>query len=142
MASSLEVRSPLLDHRLMETAAALPVSDKVHGFTTKRIFKDALRPWLPDHILDREKAGFGVPLAAWLRNELRDLPRDVLLDERSIDRGIFRTKALTTLIDDHLTGRRDQSKRLWALIQLELWLRTYVDRTAMAEPLSLALSTR
>lgn len=142
MASSLEVRSPLLDHRLMETAAALSPGDKVRGLTTKRIFKDALRPWLPDHILDRKKAGFGAPLAAWFRGELRELPRDVLLDERSADRGIFRTEALTTLIDDHLTGRRDHSQRLWALIQLELWLRTYVDRTTVAEPLSLALNSR
>jgi asparagine synthase (glutamine-hydrolysing) len=140
MASSLEVRSPLLDHRLMETAAALSPADKVHGLTTKRIFKDALRPWLPDHILDRKKAGFGVPLAAWFRNELRELPGEVLLDERSVDRGIFRTGAITSLIDDHLAGRRDNSHRLWALIQLELWLRTYVDRTAVAEPLSLAWS--
>ncbi len=142
MASSLKVRSPLLDHRLIETAAALRVSDKVHRLTTKHIFKDALRPWLPDHILDRKKTGFGVPLAAWFRGELRALPRDVLLDEHSVSRGIFRPEALATLIDDHLVGHRDNSNRLWALIQLELWLRTYIDRTAIAEPLSLALSIR
>jgi asparagine synthase (glutamine-hydrolysing) len=142
MASSLEVRSPLLDHRLMETAAALAPSDKVHGRTTKHILKDALRLWLPDHILDRRKTGFGVPLASWFRGQLRELPRDVLLDERSADRGIFRTEALTALIDDHLAGRRDHSHRLWALIQLELWLRTYVDRTNVAEPLSLTLSSQ
>jgi asparagine synthase (glutamine-hydrolysing) len=142
MASSLEVRSPLLDHHLMETAAALSPGDKVRGLTTKRIFKDALRPWLPASILDRKKAGFGVPLATWFRNDLRELPRDVLLDERATGRGMFRTDALTALIDDHLAGRRDHSHRLWALIQLELWLRTYVDRTSVAEPLSLALAAR
>ncbi len=142
MASSLEVRSPLLDHHLMEFAAALPCSDKVHALTTKRILKDALRPWLPDHILDRRKTGFGVPLASWFRGELRELPRDVLLDDRSTGRGIFRTEALTALIDEHLAGRRDNSNRLWSLIQLELWLQTYVDRTTVAEPLSLSLHAR
>ncbi len=142
MASSLEVRSPLLDHQLMETAAALPVSDKVRGFTTKHIFKQALRPWLPEHILDRRKSGFGVPLANWFRSELRELPRDVLLDERSASRGIFRTEALETLIDDHLGGRRDNSGRLWSLIQLELWLRTYIDGGAVMAPLSLTVSSQ
>jgi asparagine synthase (glutamine-hydrolysing) len=142
MASSLEVRSPLLDHRLMETAASLSVADKVHGNTTKRIFKDALRAWLPDHILDRRKTGFGVPLASWFRGDLRDLPREVLLDERAVGRGIFRADALAGLIDDHLAGRQDNSHRLWTLIQLELWLRTYIDRVDIAEPLSLALGSR
>jgi len=139
MASSLEVRCPLLDQQLMATAAALPASDKVRGLTTKRIFKDALRPWLPDHILDRRKTGFGVPLAAWFRRELAELPREVLLDERSTERGIFRPAALSGLIDEHLTGRRDNSNRLWALIQLELWMRTYLDQTSVERPLALAL---
>ncbi len=142
MANSLEVRSPLLDHRLMETAASLAASDKVRRLTTKHIFKDALRPWLPDHILDRKKAGFGVPLASWFRGELQELPRDVLLDPRSTSRGIFRAKAVSALIDDHLAERRDHSNQLWSLIQLELWFRTYIDHNAVHEPLSLALGSR
>lgn len=142
MASSLEVRSPLLDHRLMEMAAALPAADKVHGRRTKHILKEALRPWLPDHILDRKKTGFGVPLASWFRGDLRALPTEILLDEHSTNRGIFNPDGVAALIDEHLAGRRDHSHRLWALIQLELWLRTYIDRTAVAEPLSLALSSR
>ncbi|HYB24064.1 MAG TPA: asparagine synthase C-terminal domain-containing protein, partial [Solirubrobacteraceae bacterium] len=139
MASSLEVRSPLLDHRFMQTAASLRAADKVRGLTTKHILKEALRPWLPDHILDRKKTGFGVPLASWFRGELRDLPSDVLLDERSTGRGMFNSKAIGVLIDDHLAGRRDHSNQLWSLIQLELWFRTYVDYNPAHEPLSLAL---
>jgi asparagine synthase (glutamine-hydrolysing) len=130
----------LLDHRLMELAAALEPDDKVRGLTTKRIFKDALRAWLPDHILDRRKAGFGVPLAKWFAGELRELPGDVLLDERSTARGIFRRDAIGALIDDHVAGRRDNSNRLWALIQLELWQRTYIDRADIAAPLSLSVA--
>jgi asparagine synthase (glutamine-hydrolysing) len=140
MAYSLEVRSPLLDHRLMELAAALEPDDKVHRLTTKRIFKDALRAWLPDHILERRKTGFGVPLAKWFAGELRALPGEVLLDDRSTARGIFRREAVAALIDDHVAGRRDNSNRLWALIQLELWLRTYIDRTDIAAPLSLPVA--
>jgi asparagine synthase (glutamine-hydrolysing) len=139
MAHSLEVRSPLLDHRFMEMAARLPSSAKLHGRTTKHVFKDALRPWLPDHILDRQKMGFGVPLGDWFRGALRELPADVLLDERSLDRGYFRPEAVRGIIDRHLRGEEDTSNKIWALLQLELWLRTYVDAAEPA-PLSLALA--
>ena len=130
MAHSLEVRSPLLDHRFMELAAGLPGSWKLQGRTTKKIFKDALRPWLPDHILDREKQGFAVPLAGWFRGSLRELPREILLDPRSLERGFFREGPLRRIIEDHVSGVRDTSRQLWALIQLELWLRTFVDAKA------------
>src|SRR5215208_4593728 len=80
MAHSLEVRSPLLDHELMEFAAALPGSWKLAGQTTKKVLKDALRPWLPDHILDRPKWGFGVPVASWFAGALSALPGEILLD--------------------------------------------------------------
>ncbi len=127
MAHSLEMRSPLLDHELMEFAASLPGSWKADGHTTKRIFRDALRPWLPESILERPKWGFGSPLAQWFRGGLRDLPREILLDPVSVKRGWFREAALGALIDDHVAGRRDNGTKLWALIQLELWLRTFVD---------------
>jgi asparagine synthase (glutamine-hydrolysing) len=129
MAHSLEVRSPLLDHRLMEMSAALPGRWKVREGETKKIFKDALRPWLPSHILERAKAGFAVPLAHWFRSELRDLPRDILLDPRALGRGYFREDEVRRLIDSHLSGGWDNSHKLWALIQLELWLSTFVDGT-------------
>jgi asparagine synthase (glutamine-hydrolysing) len=136
MAHSLEVRSPLLDHRLMELAASLPGSTKVAGRTTKKIFKDALRPWLPSHILERPKWGFGVPIGAWFRAELRELPREILLDRRSLQRGFFRPQAVSALIDDHVRGRRDNTDKIWALIQLELWLRMYVDQS-VARPVAI-----
>lgn len=130
MAHSLEVRSPLLDHRLMEVCAALPGAWKLAGGTTKKIFKDALRPWLPDHVLDRPKWGFAVPIASWFRNELRELVSDVLLDRTSVERGFFRQDEVRRLIDDHVAGVNDNGDKLWALIQLELWLRTFVDSGA------------
>src|SRR5262249_30989668 len=98
MANSLEVRSPLLDHTLMEFAAGLPGSWKVHGDRTKHIFRAALRPWLPDSILERRKWGFGSPIGAWFRGPLKDLPRDVLLDRSTLARGWFREDAVRVLI--------------------------------------------
>jgi asparagine synthase (glutamine-hydrolysing) len=141
MAHSLEVRSPLLDHRLMEMSASLPGRWKVSEGETKKIFKDALRPWLPSHILDRPKAGFAVPLATWFRSELRDLPRDILLDPRALGRGWFREDEVRRLIDSHVSGSWDNSHRLWALIQLELWLSTFVDGAPTGPVRGLASST-
>jgi asparagine synthase (glutamine-hydrolysing) len=127
MAHSLEVRSPLLDYEFMELAASLPGSWKVHRLRTKRIFKDALEPWLPSHILHRQKCGFGAPIREWFRRDLKDLPREVLLDGRSLQRGFFQQKTVQRIIDDHISGARDNSGKIWALIQFELWLRTFVD---------------
>lgn len=127
MAHSLEVRSPLLDHVFMEMAAGLPVSTKVSRKTTKRLLKDAVRPWLPDRLLDRPKQGFTMPISQWFRNELRELPGLLLLDSRACTRDLFRTDAVERLIADHRERKRDNADKLWALIQLELWFRTYVD---------------
>jgi asparagine synthase (glutamine-hydrolysing) len=127
MAHSLEVRSPLLDHKLMELSASLPGSWKIGGLTTKKIFKDALRPWLPDHILDRPKQGFGVPLGTWFRGEMRELPREILLDRSTLDRGWFREEKVKKLLDDHQSGEQDNTNKIWSLIQLELWLRMFID---------------
>ena len=138
MAHSLEVRSPLLDHELMEFAASLPGSWKISGKTTKKLLKDALRPWLPDHLLDRPKLGFGVPIAEWLAGSLSDLPRDVLLDERARARGFFRESVVERLIDEHVGRERDNSNQLWALIQLELWLQMFVDARPR-EPMALSV---
>jgi asparagine synthase (glutamine-hydrolysing) len=138
MAFSLEVRSPLLDHEFMELCAGFPGSWKLRGGTTKKLFKDALRPWLPDSILDRPKRGFGVPLDTWLRGPLRELPREILLDGASLERGLFRPEYVRGLIDDHLSGARNNAHRIWALIQLELWQRTFVDRLE-TDPIDLTL---
>jgi asparagine synthase (glutamine-hydrolysing) len=128
MAYSLEVRSPLLDHVFMEIAARLPLSAKVsRGGTTKRLLKQAIRPWIPGNVLDRPKRGFTMPIAHWLRSELRQLPHAILLDSLALSRGIFKRAAIERLIAEHQRGITDHADKLWALIQLELWFRTYVD---------------
>lgn len=121
MAHSLEARSPFLDHEVMEFAASLPGPAKLNGSNGKAILKAAFRGILPDEVLDRPKMGFGVPLAAWFRNELWDLPAERLLDPAASDRGYFEPKAVERLIGEHQDGHADHSLRLWTLLQLETW---------------------
>jgi len=123
MANSLEVRSPLLDHRVMEFSARLPTSMKLHGFRLKHLLKQfAARLFPPEH-LKRRKMGFGVPVGQWLRKDLQPLLQDCLLSERGISRGYFRPDAVRTLVREHQSGQQDHTHRLWALLWLELWHR-------------------
>ena len=94
MAHSLEARSPFLDHHLMEWAAGLPGRWKVDGQVTKALLKKAMAPWLPSELITRPKAGFGVPLADWLRCELRPLAFDLLTDHTARSRGLFRPEVV------------------------------------------------
>jgi asparagine synthase (glutamine-hydrolysing) len=127
MAYSLEARSPLLDHELMELAASIPAELKLEGREKKAVLRNALRGWLPDSVLDRPKQGFSVPGAAWFRDDLRDYSREVLLDPVSLERGLFRADEVHGLLDRHAAGRADESPRIWALLMLELWQREVAD---------------
>ena len=127
MAHSLELRSPLLDHRVVELGLALPETLKQHGRQGKLALRQAFAEELPPLVAQRGKSGFGVPLAAWFRGELAPLARELLLDERARSRGWFRPAAVEQLLDDHAAVRADHGHRLWTLVMLELWQRTYVD---------------
>jgi len=133
MAVSLETRVPLLDHRLMEFVATIPSSLKLRDGTGKYILKQAMATRLPAEILTRRKMGFGVPLGAWFRTELRDMTHDLLLAPRTRERGIFRSSWVEGLLRAHEAGRRDCSARLWALLCLELWMRRWADKSPGAE---------
>jgi asparagine synthase (glutamine-hydrolysing) len=127
MAASLEARSPFLDHRVAELAARLPLELKQKGNRGKRILVETFADLLPESIQQRGKMGFGVPIDHWFRDELRPLVHDVLLDRRAIERGLFEERAVRRLIDEHTSARWDHAYRLWALLCLELWQRTFVD---------------
>ena len=127
MAHGLEVRCPLLDHTLVEFAATIPSRMKQTAGEGKRIFKDTVRDLVPAAVLAKRKTGFGVPLARWLREDLSDLVRGTLLDQRAQARGLFVPSFVARLIDDHQSGRRDWSARIWALLFLELWFREFID---------------
>jgi asparagine synthase (glutamine-hydrolysing) len=132
MAHSLELRSPLLDHAVLELGVSLPHSLKVDGRRGKVALRRAFADALPPAVARRGKTGFGVPIARWFREELQPLARDVLLGETARARGQLRPTAVARLLDDHLSGRADHAHRLWCLLMLELWQREYVDATSPA----------
>ena len=121
MANSLEVRCPLLDHRLVEAAVACPPEWKIRDGRGKRLFLRAVGDRLPPELLSAPKKGFGVPLAKWFRGELRAFLRDHLLSRRFLGCGIVRPAFVRALIEEHEAGRRDNSHWLWSLLMLELW---------------------
>ena len=123
MAHSLEVRSPLLDHAVVELGLALPDRLKARGREGKVALRRAFAAELPPEVSERGKTGFGVPLGRWFREDLRELARDAL----ATDRGWFRPEAVTRLLDEHESGRRDHGHRLWCLLMLELWVREHVE---------------
>jgi asparagine synthase (glutamine-hydrolysing) len=128
MAVSLEARAPLLDQELIKFVGTVPASLKLNYDETKYIFKKAMEGIVPNEILYREKQGFGMPINEWINAQLKDQITEILGDKRTRERGYFRTKYIETLLEEHRTGRRDQSSALWSLWILELWHRRFVDK--------------
>lgn len=125
-AVSLGVRAPILDNELLDYVNALPPEYKFRGTVTKYIFKKALEGILPREIIYRGKKGFGMPVAFWLRGELKGLMLE-LLDPQKIKReGLFRPDYLTQMVQKHLAGKEDNRKHLWSLICFELWRQNYL----------------
>lgn len=123
---SLEARSPFLDHRLMEWAAAIPGDRKIKNGSAKHLLKLALEGWIDHDLIHRSKMGFGIPLADWLRGPLRDLTYDTLTDQTAISRGYFDANAVRSLIDTHMAGE-DRFTHVYALLMLELWHREVLE---------------
>ena len=133
MAVSLECRVPLLDHQLVELAAAMPAAIKVRDGRLKHVMKAALADLLPDDILNRKKRGFGTPMGAWLKRELAPLLRRLLAPDVVSARGLFRQPVVDRLIADHEANRIDGTDALLALMNLEIWSRIYLDRRDPAD---------
>jgi asparagine synthase (glutamine-hydrolysing) len=138
MAHSIESRVPLLDNEVIDFAATLPASLKIHDGRRKHVLKEAARSLLPDGILDRKKQGFGVPLGVWFRGGLTDIFSDVLGSPRARQRGYFEPAFVTRIVQEHLSGRRDHTLRLWQLLVFELWHRHYLDAPVSSVPRSAA----
>ena len=126
MAASIEIRVPFLDHPLAEFAAALPARLKLRGWTTKHILREAMRGTLPAAILERRKMGFPVPLGRWLRGPYRWLIDEYVLGERTAARDLFEPAVVRQLVTAHERGA-NHAERLWALINLEVWQRIFLD---------------
>ena len=127
MAASMEVRVPLLDHELIELAARMPARLKLKGLTRKAILKRAAEAWLPREIIHRKKAGFSAPVRAWLVRDLRDMVEDLLSESNINRRGYFNYQSVRRLIDENLSGREDNNLKIFQLLTLELWHRTFID---------------
>jgi asparagine synthase (glutamine-hydrolysing) len=125
MAHGLECRAPLLDYRVVEFAASLPVKFKYRRGRGKWLLREAFGHLLPREVFTRRKMGFGVPLDSWFRGELKPLTADLLLSPSARCRTFFRTEAIQALWDSHQQRQYDHSARLWALVMLESWLREW-----------------
>ena len=127
MATSLEARSPFLDHKFMEFVASLPADYKMRNFTKKYILKEIAKELIPSSNIYRKKMGFGVPVGSWFRNELKEFLVGTLLSERALKRGYFKPEAIKDMVEKHISGKRDYMMPLWALLMLELWHKRFID---------------
>jgi asparagine synthase (glutamine-hydrolysing) len=128
MAASVEVRVPLLDDEVVALAARIPSSLKLKGWRRKYIFKRSQESVLPRDVIWRKKAGFGAPLRSWLVKDLAPLVDDLLSERAVRDRGLFDPAAVRAMWKANSEGRADYSLRLYSLLTLELWCRTFLDR--------------
>jgi asparagine synthase (glutamine-hydrolysing) len=135
MAVSLEVRAPFLDPRVAEFAASLPGNYKLRGLKTKYILKKSVRDLLPPFVTRRGKKGFGVPVAEWLKLNLRPLARDLLSPERVRRAGVFNAEYVARLQDEHERGVANHRKLLWTLLMFELWHESFVETPRRIETL-------
>ena len=126
MATSLETRVPLLDHKIVEFAYSLPGNLKLNGLTTKWIFKKTMERLLPHQNIYRKKEGFSIPIKHWLRTELKDMLLDYLNERRIREGGLFRFDFIEKMIDQHLKQRENFSHQLWALLVFEIWQENYL----------------
>ena len=127
MSASIESRVPFLDHPLIEFTATLPERLKLRGRTTKYILREAMRDVLPPEILSRSKMGFPVPIGRWFREGYRGIVDEFVLGERARSRGLFDPGYVGLVVNEHATGYRDHSERLWALVNVEVWHRIFID---------------
>ncbi len=136
MAVSLEARVPLLDHKLVEFAAALPPNMKIRGMARKYLLKKVSKAWLPPQITERKKKGFPVPLAVWFRGEARAFVRDHLAPETIRRRGLFDPVFVQKMLDEHESGFANHGSLIWGLLGVELWHRVFIDRSAQVDQLA------
>lgn len=126
MANSLEVRSPFLDYRVIEFGLSLPAEHKVSRGENKHILREIARSFVPSTLINRPKMGFGIPRAKWLRQDLKGLVHDVLLDDRSRSRGWYQLNKVDEILNNHNRGL-ELDALIWPMFMLELWVKTWID---------------
>lgn len=126
MASSLETRAPLLDHRVVDFASAIPTSFKINSSNQKIILKDLLYKYVPREIIDRPKMGFGVPLDSWLRGELKEWAADLLSEKSLNSHSLFNKDVIRSIYSEHISGE-NEGYRLWNVLMFQAWYREYIS---------------
>lgn len=127
MAVSLEVRAPLLDHKLIEWTTFIPPDLKLKGWNSKYILKKAMGDMLPKEIQKRKKMGFGVPIGHWFKGELKKMTEEILFSSKFEQRGYFNPDFIRKIWTQHQMGIKDYSSHLWVLLMLELWHQQFID---------------
>jgi asparagine synthase (glutamine-hydrolysing) len=133
MAHSLELRSPFLDHELVEYLAAFPSQLKIRGGQLKFVLRRLAEEYLPAQIVRRDKQGFMFPIAYWFRNDWYPALSDLLLDSFFVREGLFRRQGVQQLLQEHREGRVDNHVRLWMLLNLAIWHQIYVKGNSVPD---------
>ncbi|MCU0237816.1 MAG: asparagine synthase (glutamine-hydrolyzing), partial [Pyrinomonadaceae bacterium] len=127
MAVSLEARSPLLDHKVIEFAASLPQNIKINGTETKSLLKKVAAKLVPKEVIYRRKMGFGVPIGSWIRKDMNAFVRETLLSEKFAKRDLFNQAKVVELLDKHDSNKEDFATPIWTLLMLEMWFQKFID---------------
>ena len=125
MANSLEVRAPFLDYRVVEFMAGVRDVYKLKGLTTKYLLKHASKPYLPQSIIHRRKAGFMIPLASWIEKDLRSFVEEACSDDALEKSGVFSAPFVRQLLKEHFDYVRDHRKVIWSIVCYQVWYRNY-----------------
>jgi asparagine synthase (glutamine-hydrolysing) len=134
MAASLESRVPYLDHLLVEQVMQIPGDQRMRRWQTKVILREALRNLVPPAVMTRSKMGFPVPFGSWMRGAFRTILDEYVLSTRALDRQLFDPETVRRIVDEHVSGTRAHTDRLWLLVNLEMWQRIAIDGE-MPQPL-------
>jgi asparagine synthase (glutamine-hydrolysing) len=134
MAYSLEARVPLLDHQLVELVFRIPSSIRTNSADPKHFLKRVVGDLLPPDILRARKRGFVIPIALWLRRELRPLTERLLAPDRLARQGIFRADFYTSFVRPHLDGTADNHQQIWSMLMYQLWHEIFIEQSATSAP--------
>jgi len=126
MFNSLEVRAPFLETRVVEFSNSLPIDFKMRGFQGKYILKKLMSGKIPDSIIHRKKKGFGMPIAEWIRADLRG-EIETILGVKSLEKiGVFNVEYVQKIIKEHMDGKKDNRKQIWTLFVFALWWKKWL----------------
>lgn len=133
MAHGLEVRAPLLEHKMVEFAARIPAHLKLNGAKLKYILRKVASKYIHPSLISRRKQGFGFPLAYWMRDELKAFLRQIVKESRFIGSQIFNHEYVHNMIEEHINGKRDHNFRIWIFMNLEIWYRIFIEQQALED---------